>query len=151
MCQAVSLHNLYAQQSWEVSYGPTGLIREPGLERSGHSPGVQPPIPVLPTLDSTAPLASPESPLYLLLMGFSCSQGWLSFRGSADKVSTLGQKRGLWISVSGSSQAYLGCSSNRGLNRCLRQSSINQLPGLGSCPQGDSAGHSAGGSATKRR
>lgn len=23
MCQEVSLYNLYAQQSWEVSYGPT--------------------------------------------------------------------------------------------------------------------------------
>lgn len=68
-----------------------------------------------------------------MCMGFSCSWGWLSFRGSADKVSELGQR--LWLCicwVSGSSQAWLACSSIRGLNRCLHQSKVNQLPGLGS-------------------
>lgn len=67
-------------------------------------------------------------------------------------MSKLGQKLGLWISVSGSSQAsWLGCSSNHGVNRCLCQSNINQLLVPGSCPQGDNAGagHTGGGGSHK--
>lgn len=38
--------------------------------------------------------------LYLLLKctGFSCSQGWLSFRGNAYRVFKLGWKLEFWIS-----------------------------------------------------
>lgn len=48
------------------------------------------------TLRAAPPLSWAQ--LYLLLKWprFSRSQGWLSFRGSTDKVSKLGQKLGLW-------------------------------------------------------
>lgn len=56
---------------------------------------IQPPDPPIPTLHSL-PCPSPEPSSISRSMARFHSQRWLRFRGSADKVSKLGRKLGLW-------------------------------------------------------
>lgn len=69
--------------------------------------------------------------LYLLLKwpGFSRARGGSVSEEVQIKCLNLDRNLG-----SGSSQAWLGCSLNRGLNHRLHQSRVNQLLGLGLIP-----------------
>lgn len=64
-------------------------------------------------------------------MGFLRSWGWLSFRGSADKVTELGQTLAPYLLVS---QAWLGCSFICGLNLLLASIKSQSITGSGLSP-----------------